>query len=167
MNVTLIGETNDVIFNLGTGTAEVDSKVYQHNESGEYLYTYQITNIDSSVDISFFSVGISSGSPAYDPAYDVDPFSDDINPTFYTTSGSPVQTVDYLFSNTIGIGQQSSLLYFLSSDGPGDCTCATLYGANVSADGYLLSPAPEPATITLLGSSGLWILMRKKKHIAK
>ena len=148
-------------FGIAAGDGELDCEVYQHDTTGEYLYTYQITNQTSSAGFSFFSVGISDGLSAYDPAYDIDPFSDNINPVFYAASGSPVQSVDYMFSNTIDVGQQSSVMFFKSSDAPG-MGAATLYSSNMSATNNVLTPVPEPATIMLLGSAGLWILRRKK-----
>ena len=162
VDATLIDSLYDVQFSIATGDGEVDCEVYQHDITDEYLYTYQITNLSSSAAFSFFSVGIVDGLSAYDPAYDIDPFSSDINPVFYTVSGWPVQSVDYMFSETIGIGQQSSVLFFKSIDAPG-LGKATLYSSNMSSTNNVLTPIPEPATITLLCSAGLWILGRKRK----
>ncbi len=162
VDATLISSLYDVPFSITAGDGEVDCEVYQHDITGEYLYTYQITNLTSSVSFSFFSVGITDGLSAYDPGYDVEPFSSDINPVFYTVSGTPVQSVDYMFSETIGVGQQSSVLFFKSIDAPG-LGKATLYSSNMSSTNNVLAPIPEPATITLLWSAGLWILGRKRK----
>ena len=166
VDATLISSLYDVPFSITAGDGEVDCEVYQHDITGEYLYTYQITNLTSSVSFSFFSVGIVDGLSAYAPGYDVNPFSSDINPVFYTVTGWPVQTVDYVFSETIGIGQQSSVLFFKSIDAPG-LGRATLYSSNMSATNNVLVPIPEPATIMLLGSAGLWILGRKRKELTK
>lgn len=166
VDATPISSLYDVPFSIAAGDGEVDCEVYQHDITDEYLYTYQITNLTSSASFSFFSVGIVDGLSAYAPGYDVEPFSSDINPVFYTVSGWPVQTVDYMFSNTIGIGQQSSVLFFKSIDAPG-LGQATLYSSNMSSTNNVLAPIPEPATITLLGSAGLWILGRKRKEPTK
>ena len=163
VDATLISSLYDVPFSILAGDGEVDCEVYQHDITDEYLYAYQITNLSSTAAFSFFSVGITNGASAYDPGYDVDPFSSDINPVFYTTSGTPVQTVDYMFSETIGIGQQSSVLFFKSTDAPGSGK-ATLYSSNMSSTNNVLAPIPEPATITLLWSTGLWILGRRRKN---
>ena len=162
VDVTLISSLYDVPFSIAAGDGEVDCEVYQHDITGEYLYTYQITNLSSSAFFSFFSVGIADGLSAYDPGYEVDPFSSDINPVFYTVSGWPVQSVDYMFSDTIGVGQQSSVLFFKSIDAPG-LGKATLYGSNMSSTNNVLAPIPEPATIAFLGSAGLLILGRRRK----
>jgi hypothetical protein len=131
-DATLIDSLYDVPSSFTAGDGEVDCEVYQHNTTGEYLYTYQITNLTSSAAFSFFSVGITDELSVYDPAYDIDPFSDNINPVFYAASGWPVQSVDYMFSNTIGIGQQSSILFFKSIEAP-YLGAATLYSLNMSA----------------------------------
>jgi hypothetical protein len=165
-DATLISSLYDVPFSITAGDGKVDCEVYQHDITDEYLYTYQISNLSSSAPFSFFSVGITDELSAYDPAYDIDPFSSDINPIFYTASSDPVQSIDYMFSNTIGIGQQSSVLFFKSVDAPG-LGKATLYSSNMSSTNDVLTPVPEPATIALFGSAGLLILRRQGKELNK
>jgi len=163
-DTTLISSLYDVPFSITAGDGMVDCEVYQHDITDEYLYTYQISNLSSSASFSFFSIGIEAELSAYDPFYDIDPFSSDINPIFYTASGAPVQSIDYMFSDTIGIGQQSSVLFFKSVDAPG-LGKATLYSSNMSSTNDVLAPVPEPATIALFGSAGLLILRRRGKEL--
>ena len=70
-DTTLISSLYDVPLSITAGDGEVDCEVYQHDTTDELF--------------------------AYDAAYDIDPFSSDINPIFYTASGAPVQSVDYRF----------------------------------------------------------------------
>ncbi len=162
----VIDANHSETFSIATGFAEVDCKVYKYTSGdyeGKYIYTYQISNIDSGIGLSLSSVGILDGASAeyasYDPIADVDP-------TNWAVIGSPAQSVDALFVNTIGNGQSSALLWFVSDDastfGKG-----MLFGMSSGIPYYetgdLLTPIPEPATFLLLGTAGLWILTRKRR----
>jgi len=100
-------------FDTGSGYAIVDSDVYEY-ASGEYVYTCQIFNQNSTIGFSFFSVGILDGATAWSPSINSDPIQGWVDPVFWTVVGSPVQSVDYLFANTIDTGQRSALLWFVS-----------------------------------------------------
>lgn len=151
-------------FDTGFGLAVVDCEVYAYT-SGEFVYTYQISN-DSAIGFSFFSVGIPEGADAWSPSVDSDPISGDVDPVFWTVAGSPVQSVDYLFADTIDNTETSAILWFVSSH-TSHLGSGTLFGRNVSTTADLLTPIPEPATFVLLGTAGLWILTRKRRSALK
>ena len=105
----------DVTYSIGSGSAEVDCEVYKYTSgvyTDKYLYTYQISNIDSGIGLSLFSVGILDGASAYSPNYDH--IIGAVDPTNWAVVGSPVQSVNGLFIDTIGNGQSSALLWFAS-----------------------------------------------------
>ena len=155
-------------FDTGSGYAIVDSDVYEY-ASGEYVYTCQIFNQNSTIGFSFFSVGILDGATAWSPSIDSDPIQGWVDPVFWTVVGSPVQSVDYLFANTIDTGQRSALLWFVSDSIPvfgGGMLFGTLSGVGVSTTGNLLTPVPEPATLVLLDiGSAMMTLTRKGKLV--
>jgi len=155
-------------FTIGSGSAVVNSNVYYGYTSGtyedKYVYTYQIIN-NSGMELSFFLVGISDGANAFAP--DVAEVAGTVNPTYWTTVGSPVQSVDALFANTtIGDGESSAILWFVSdyssTSGDGMLVCMSS-GSPYYATGDVLTPVPEPATIMLLGLGGLMTVIRKRR----
>jgi len=155
-------------FVIGSGSAVVNSNVYYGYTSGpyqdKYVYTYQIIN-NSGMGLSSFSVGILDGANAFAP--DVEEAVGTVNPTYWTTVGSPVQSVDALFADiTIGDSESSAILWFVSNytstSGNGMLFCMSS-GSPYYATGDLLTPIPEPATFVLLGTAGLWILTRKRR----
>ena len=97
----------------GLGSALIDCEVYKYTPGEfeyEYVYTYRISNIDSGIGLSFFSVGIFDSASAESPLYDH--ITGAVDPTNWSVVGSPVQSVDALFVNTINNGQSSALLWF-------------------------------------------------------
>lgn len=156
----------DVIFSIGSGSAEIDCKVYKYTSgvyTDKYVYTYQISNIDSGIGLSFFSVGVLDGADAFDPDYEL--LLGVINPELWTVVGSPVQSVEGLFVSTIDNGESSALLWFVSdyaSTSGSGALFGTLSGMPHYAKGDLLTPIPEPATLVLLGMVGLLALARRR-----
>jgi len=153
-------------FAIGTGSATVDCKVYSYT-SGEYVYTYQISNIDSDIGLSFFSVGILDGADTFDA--DFEPLLGVVNPDLWAVVGSPAQSVDGLFSSPIysdGPITTSTVLWFVSDDPPilGNGTLfGTASGTAHYASGDILTPIPEPATFVLFGIGVLLTLPWKRR----
>ena len=157
-------------FDTGFGLAVVDCEVYAYT-SGEYVYTYQISNISSGIGLSFFSVGIKDGANAFDPDCDalpgaVAPTVWDVVYTSYPPASEHVESVEALFTYTIDDGFGSVVLWF-ASDYSSTLGNGVLFGMSSGtpyyATGDLLTPIPEPATFLLLGTAGLWILTRKRR----
>lgn len=156
-----LDQTYSATFDTGLGTAIIDCKVYQYT-SGEFVYAYQILNQNSSIGFSLFSVGIPAGATAYSPAVDSDSIAGWVDPLIAVVTGSPVQTVDYLFVDTINATELSAILWFVSDSAPG-LGIATLYGANVATTENLPVPVPEPLTFSLLVGGGMMLFARKRR----
>ena len=164
---------SDVTFSIGSGTAKVDCDVYKYRTgdyANKYVYAYQISNVDSGVGLSFFSVGILDGANAFDADYD-ESLSGVAIPAQWAVVGSPAQSVDGLFSSPIysdGPLTTSAVLWFVSDYAPTSGK-GTLFGTSSGtpehATGDLLTPIPEPATIVLLGICGLLTIIRKRQSV--
>jgi hypothetical protein len=152
--------THMATFNIGSGTATVNSGVYQCNDgeyNGKYVYTYQISNINTGVGLSFFSVGVTIGATVI--GHDCAPGN--IGPEDWSAVGDNlplVQSVNASFDTPIKNGQGSALLWFVSDYGPtmGE---GFLFGFLSRVPEYdsaeVLAPVPEPATISLLTFGGI------------
>jgi len=139
-------------FDTGYGIAVVDSEVYQYN-SGDYIYTYEVTN-SAQVSLNFFSVGIKSGTNVWSPNIDSDPINNTTDPAFWTVSGSPPESVNYIFADTIDPTETTAVMWFVSDAGPAKGNAAMMgisNGMPLFANGDVLTPVPEPATIALFG----------------
>jgi hypothetical protein len=141
--------------------------VYSYETGDDYLYTYQITN-ETSLGLSFFSVGIVPGADVFNCTYEGVGV---VDPVQWAPAGEPIQSVDGLFIDTIdNDGLSSALLWFDSSYGP-DTGSAVLFGTmsgvGYSTTGEVLAPSsvPEPVSILLLGFGGAVLTLgRRKRH---
>ena len=129
----------------------------------KFVYTYQITNT-SAADLSHFSVQIYEGAGI--EALGLETAAGDIEPIFWDAVGAPANSFQAQFSTTIGNGEQSSLMWFVSEYDPGlgEGTLLGMDGGFVFANGELITPVqvPEPATLLLL-SSGVFAMIRKRR----
>jgi hypothetical protein len=158
---------NDVL--SGSPIADVECNVYRYEpdpcvpDPYGYVYTYQITNI-SDVDLTWFSVTFDAVN-VYEPSWDSDPCLAWVDPDYWDIAGSPVQSVEGIFTSTIGPSESSAILWFASDNGYGIGTgaLAGISSGYVFASGELIVPIPEPATLLLLGSGGLVAVIRKRR----
>lgn len=160
----------DVAFIMGAGSAELDCEVYNYTSGlyvGKYLYSYQISNVDSGIGLKFFSVGIIDGAIAYD--CDFDSVVGCVDPVLWAVSNSTLQSVDATFTDAIINGESSAILWYISDYGPAPGEGAlygTASGIPYYATAEVLSPMPEPATLLLLGSGGVLIVVaRRRRHV--
>jgi len=149
----------------GPDIASVDSEVFYYGSGPfNYVFTYQITNI-SDVDLSWFSVQILEGAGVFDipaPSFDL---GTGVEPDEWDIVNLPAQSVEGIFTSTIGPGESSARLWFASDNAPiwGEGALAGLSSGFVFATGDLLVPIPEPATLLLLGTGGLVAVIRKRR----
>lgn len=163
-------DSDTATFTIGSGSATVASDVYGYDSGpyqDKYVYAYQISNTDTDLGLSSFSVSIviADGASAYDPDYEE--LAGAVNPALWTTVHNPVQSVDALFTDTLENGDISARLWFVSDYASGYSTSALHCmsgGTSYYATGDVLSPVPEPATIFLLGTGALMAFRRKRLH---
>ena len=155
----------ETFFIMHGGTAIVDSWVYEYG-GGTRIYSYQIEN-QSTTNISFFSVGILPDADPFDLHWDDS--SGTVFPDSWSLVGTPIQSVEAMFSDTIGNGESSVKLWFRSRLPLLGEAEAVLFGrgpgGTAMATGMLPTPAPEPATILLLGIGGAFLTASRKRRI--
>lgn len=151
-------------FSIGSGIAHIDCNVFSYTGGpydGKFVYTYQITDNNSSVGLSFFSVDLFDIS-IYDVNYAAT--ASGVLPAYWGIVAS-FESVNASFQNAIGNGQSSAVLWF-ASDFTYKWGNGGLFGYKSGipqfATGTLPTPIPEPATITLLAIAGLMTIVRKK-----
>ena len=159
-----------------TLTAEVDFAVYaplaypgfDPSSGADYVYAYQIFNsAESTVAVSFFSVGLEGGSAAYYAGQDISEDAPGLvagQSPFLAMVGST--SVCWLFYPGLPVGGHSTTLLFTSPYGP-------IWKSGALADGGLPtpgsdlvpSPMPEPATVALVGiGSAMMIAVRVRRR---
>lgn len=98
------------MLDAGSGSAAVECRVYK-GTSDLFTDARQISNRDSAIGLSFFSVGTSKGVSEWSASIESDPICGYADPVFRTVTGSPVQSVDFLLADTTDSGEQSALLW--------------------------------------------------------
>jgi hypothetical protein len=159
-------------FMFGAGVAEVLTQVIYVEPNGDadpfYVYTYQIDNTDSSVEISFFSLAIPTGATI--DMMDVD----ETDPTWVvpqTWSVVEDENVDVIGAEAhfvfqaISPSETGAILWFTSPD-PWTFDEATLFGRENRAARYAFNelpvPIPEPISAILMLCGGAFALKRRR-----
>ena len=150
----------------GPDIASVDSEVFYYDSgSFDYVFTYQITNI-SGADLTWFSATFDAVN-IFEPSWDSDPCW--VDPDDWYIVGSPAESIQGIFKNTIGPSEMSAILWFKSDYGPnpdpGSGALAGISSGHVFASGELIVPIPEPATLVLLVAGGLIAFTRKRRPV--
>ncbi len=153
---------------------EVTHQVFQDDVDGGYVYLYQVENtgLDQSwhivevLSLTAFlgaddstTVGwLTANQPgAFQVATPVFPAGASVN----TLSGPTISFNFPGYLDPIQVGEASEVLYVLSDFGPRTITGNVINGS--IADGLVVGPIPEPATMSLLVLGGLGVLIRRKK----
>jgi len=141
-----------------TVTVTVESTVTELTPGGEYLYSYQIRDIDSFISLLAipFSTPLSNAAEIFEFA------CDGSAPFYWGIIENPAVAAHAFFGPSCLTGGSSPVLTFKSvyASGPvqgyvNDAQRGALYGT-------LLAPVPEPATFSLI-SIGMCMIFRRKK----
>lgn len=142
--------------------ADVTSSVYAANAGG-YVYAYQIAN--STMDFSWFSVGLLPAVVVSNANYDV--VGGQVAPSAWTILPSSVEAS--FFSNPVGVGETSAVLWFQSpyapapNNGYGALSGFSSKGFTF-AQGTVFTPiVPEPMTSILLSAGALAMVATRKR----
>jgi len=151
----------------GAAVADVTWHVYSDYGAssgleGSCVYAYQISNT-SGAGLSFFSVEIPVSAVIGTTDHDVS--VGDVPPDLWGVVGGDPQSVEAMFTQTVGAGESSYLLWFACDQGAGwaEGALVGMSGGYVFATGDIMAPVPEPATIAVLGVGGILVLVRKRK----
>jgi hypothetical protein len=151
----------------GAAVADVTWHVYSDygvgsGMEGNCVYAYRISNT-SGAGLSFFSVEIPVS--AVIATADHDGSVGDVPPDLWGAVGSGPQSVEAMFSQTIGAGESSCLLWFVCDQEAGwaEGALVGMSAGYVFAKGNIMAPVPEPATIAMLGVGGILLLLRRRK----
>lgn len=164
-------------FSDGETSAEIQCNVYTYQSGAykdKYAYTYRIIN-NSSADLSFVSMQINNNS------VDIVDFnveatdSGDVIPDIWDLVGTPRDSFNGHFNDTILSGEQSALLWFVSDYAPTNTGRGFIMGVYADpgetawipfyAEGDLIIPSqvPEPATFLLISMGTFAIIGRRKR----
>jgi hypothetical protein len=152
----------DAICSIGRTPAEFDCKVYKYTSgtyADKYVYTYQISNINSDAGLSFSSAGMRDGANTFDAGYDS--LIDVVTPEAWPVAVSPPGSAYALFTCPIlsnGPTATSTALWSIRDRAPNPGNgrlSGTTPAVPRPATGNVFAPATEPATVVLLGTCGL------------
>lgn len=152
----------DAVCSIGRTPAEFDCKVYKYTSGAypeKYVYSYQISNINSDAGLSFSSAGMRDGANTFDAGYD-SPI-DVVTPETWPVAGSPPRSAYALFTYPIlsnGPTATSTALWSIRDYAPNlgnGKLSGTTSAVPRPATGDVLTPTTEPATVVLLGTCGL------------
>ncbi|MCK4602955.1 MAG: PEP-CTERM sorting domain-containing protein [Phycisphaerae bacterium] len=135
----------------------------------QYVYAYQLfIENDTTVALTFFSIGLDSSASAFNIGEDVSVGQpgelSGVSPALVSIGSSSAQ---WLFGWGTGAeidpGEHSTVLVFTSPYGPLWDTTTMANGGFPTPVGLLPSPVPEPATLSLLALGGLALMRRRLK----
>lgn len=157
-----------------THSVEVTHQVFQDSDTGGYGYLYQVEN--TGLDDSWHIVEVLSltaflgadGSttvgwltanqpPGFQVATPVFPAGASVN----TLSGPTISFNFPGYLDPIQVGEICEVLYVLSDFGPTMITGNVINGS--IADGPVVGPIPEPATLSLVVMGALGMIVRRKR----
>lgn len=159
-----LSHSSSATYQLAGGNIMVESNVYNKG-AAEYLYTYQIDNVSSNLGLSFLSIPILPGATAWGADYDL--ALGTVLPSDWTLVHSPTQieSANANFRDTIdNNGIKSAILWFHSSQPWTDADAALFgfksgvpYYSDTPVEGNILTPIPEPITLSLLAVGAMFI----------
>ncbi len=161
---TLLQQQTFGFYNVSNNmqVADVTSSVYTANAGG-YIYAYQIAK--ATTDFSWFSVGLLPAVVVSNPNWDA--VVGQVEPSAWTILPSSVEAS--FFSNPVGVGETSAVLWFQSPYAPAPNNG---YGAlsGFSSNGFTFAQGtvftpivPEPMTVMLLSAGALAMVATKKR----
>jgi len=101
------------MFDARSGSVTVGCKVYKKT-SDLFMEACQIPNQDFAAELDLFSAGILEDIGGLTPSIESNPIHGNVDPAFWTVTGSQIQEVDLLLGETIDSGEQSAPLWFVS-----------------------------------------------------
>ncbi len=149
------------VFTDGTYEVTVESVVAPYE--GQYKYSYTILP-STTANIQWFSVSLTAGAVISDMGVEAGTGE----PVIWTlVSGPDSSSTDAVFTATVPAGSTSATVWFTSPQNftvtPG-AAAGLNDGQYVATTGQVLSPIPEPATMTLLGLGAVLVTSLRKKR---
>ena len=140
---------------------------------GAYLYAYIVSNdVGSNLAFEKFSMAIDDGMTVGQIDRDSFGLTGGVNPTYqYWNASSNPDSGIFLYmplsffgsEGMIDPGENSAILLFTSDDSPGPGYGSIEGGSLAGVVENIVAPAPEPATIAMLGLGGLALVRNKRK----
>jgi hypothetical protein len=166
VNLAGVDIDGDGIVDAVPYVANLDYAVYKdaapslglNDYSGKYIYAYQLFNVsngntDDGMPLASLYVGVYGSQDMVEQVGYVPDVSATAPLAPYGTWSSGAQSVSWNFGVSLGYGVQSghysTIVYFVSPDGPGTDNATVLGGLPNTVSG-IPSPVPEPATGVLV-----------------